>query len=68
LKEEIKATKDALEIHRTAWNKTSCIIMTNGWIDKIGMTILNFLVNRPKETFFEIYRCILYLKKADKNF
>jgi len=55
LKEEIKATKDALEIHRTAWNKTSCIIMTNGWIDKIGMTILNFLVNRPKETFFEIY-------------
>lgn len=52
LKEEVKATNDALEAHRAEWKKTGCTIMTDGWTDKRRRTILNFLVNSPKGTIF----------------
>ena len=52
LKEEVQATKDALEVHRTAWKKTGWTIMTEGWTDKRRITILNFLVNNSKGTIF----------------
>jgi len=30
LKEEVKTTKDVLDVHSTAWKKTGCTMMTNG--------------------------------------
>jgi len=47
LKEEVRTIKRCLEVHRTAWKKTRCTIMTDGWTDKKRRTILNFLVNNP---------------------
>ncbi|GAU49013.1 hypothetical protein TSUD_285000 [Trifolium subterraneum] len=52
LAEEVKLTKEALEEHKAMWKITGCSIMVDGWVDKDNWSVLNFLVNSPKRTFF----------------
>eukprot|EP00253_Pinus_taeda_P009492 PITA_09492 len=39
------------ELKKT-WEVTGCIVMSDGWIDRKGRTLLNFLVHCPKGTMF----------------
>eukprot|EP00253_Pinus_taeda_P023390 PITA_23390 len=41
-----------LENFRASWAKTGCTVMSNGWTDQKGRTLLNFLVSCPKGTMF----------------
>jgi hypothetical protein len=49
--EKANCTKRLDEL-RESWETTRCTIMSNGWIDGKGRSILNFLVNCPKGTMF----------------
>ena len=44
-----------LELFRASWEHIGCTIMSNGWIDQRGRTLLNFLVSCPKGTMFMIF-------------
>ncbi|KAL8548055.1 hypothetical protein ACS0TY_007387 [Phlomoides rotata] len=37
---------------RDEWKKVGCSLMVDGWTDKRQRTLINFLVNSPKGTFF----------------
>ena len=51
------------------WVKYRCSIMVDGWTDKKGRTLLNFLVNCPKGTMFvESIDASSYSKDAEKMF
>jgi hypothetical protein len=52
LAEEVKLTNESLEEHKAMWKITGCSIMVDGWADKENWSVLNFLVNSPKGTFF----------------
>ncbi|RWR92244.1 hypothetical protein CKAN_02145300 [Cinnamomum micranthum f. kanehirae] len=55
--------------HRDDWVKYGCSIMMDGWTDKKGRTLLNFLVNCPKGTMFvESIDASSYSKDAEKMF
>nr|XP_045083750.1 uncharacterized protein LOC109738638 [Aegilops tauschii subsp. strangulata] len=38
--------------HESAWKKYGCTLMSDGWSDKRGRHLINFLVNSPEGTFF----------------
>jgi hypothetical protein len=44
---------------RETWKTTGCTVMSDGWTDGKGISILNFLVNCPKGTMF--------IKSVDAN-
>nr|GEZ05088.1 hypothetical protein [Tanacetum cinerariifolium] len=50
LKKEVNYTKSLLEEYKNEWNKTGCIIMSDGWSDRKNRSICNFLVKSPKVT------------------
>jgi hypothetical protein len=52
LKKKVEETHKILEEHKKDWKKFGCTIMTDGWTDQRRRTIINFLVNSPKGTFF----------------
>ncbi|RWR93420.1 LOW QUALITY PROTEIN: hypothetical protein CKAN_02266900 [Cinnamomum micranthum f. kanehirae] len=55
--------------HRDDWVKYGCSIMMDGWTDKKGRTLFNFLVNCPKGTMFvESIDASSYSKDAEKMF
>jgi hypothetical protein len=37
---------------RETWKTTGCTVMSDGWTDGKGRSIINFLVNSPKGTMF----------------
>eukprot|EP00253_Pinus_taeda_P011616 PITA_11616 len=37
---------------KKTWEITGCIVMSDGWTDRKGRTLLNFLVHCPKDTMF----------------
>jgi hypothetical protein len=41
-----------LEELKGSWETTGCTVMSDGWTDQKGRTLLNFLVNCPKGTMF----------------
>jgi hypothetical protein len=41
-----------LEELKGSWEITGCTVMSDGWTDQKGRTLLNFLVNCPKGTMF----------------
>ncbi|KAI5424511.1 hypothetical protein KIW84_030626 [Lathyrus oleraceus] len=49
LNQEVELTHETLEEHRKEWRNIGCTIVTGGWTDRKRRTILNFLVNSPKE-------------------
>jgi hypothetical protein len=50
-----KAKKSVDEIkktHELAWTEFGCTLMSDGWTDRRGRHLINFLVNSPAGTFF----------------
>jgi hypothetical protein len=41
-----------LEDLKKSWEATRCTMMSNGWTDGKGRTLLNFLVHCPRGTMF----------------
>ncbi|XP_052726181.1 uncharacterized protein LOC108332656 [Vigna angularis] len=52
LKQAVNKTDAILEDYKEEWKTTGCTIMSDGWTDKKGRSICNFLVNSPKEMVF----------------
>jgi len=61
LKQEMDQTMKLLEEYKLEWKKTSCLIISDGWIDKKRHCICNFFVNSPKRTIFFCHRWILLI-------
>jgi hypothetical protein len=40
------------EKHEAAWKQYGCTLMSDGWTDRRGHHLINFLVNSPEGTFF----------------
>jgi hypothetical protein len=38
--------------HERAWKHFGCTLMSDGWTDKRGRHLINFLVNSPEGTYF----------------
>ncbi|RWR83607.1 Aminoacyl-tRNA synthetase [Cinnamomum micranthum f. kanehirae] len=69
LKKETEHSNNLMKGHRDDWVKYGCSIMMDGWTDKKGRTLLNFLVNCPKGTMFvESIDASSYSKDAEKMF
>ncbi|XP_021650225.2 uncharacterized protein LOC110642453 [Hevea brasiliensis] len=69
LNEEVAEVKDSLKSYEEEWAKYGCSIMVDGWTDKKQMTLINFLVNSPKETIFlESIDASEYSKTGDKMY
>ncbi|XP_066332307.1 uncharacterized protein [Miscanthus floridulus] len=52
LKEAVKSTSTMREEHERAWKHYGCTLMSDGWSDRRGHHLINFLVNSPEETYF----------------
>ena len=48
----VKLTSTAREDHEKAWKHYGCTLMSDGWSDKRGRHLINFLVNSPEGTYF----------------
>ncbi|XP_059658800.1 uncharacterized protein LOC132305137 [Cornus florida] len=69
LRKELDNTNALMNDHREEWSKFGCSIMTDGWTDKRGRTLLNFLVNSPRGTMFiESIDTSSFSKDGDKMF
>ncbi|GAV56877.1 LOW QUALITY PROTEIN: DUF659 domain-containing protein, partial [Cephalotus follicularis] len=54
LKKKLEHKKKLMDDHKEDWAKYGCSIMSNGWTDKKQRTLINFLVNCPRRTMFEM--------------
>ena len=52
LQKEIVSIDEYLKDFKQSWVRTRCTIMSNGWIDQKGCTLINFLVSCPRGTMF----------------
>ncbi|CAD6202927.1 unnamed protein product [Miscanthus lutarioriparius] len=52
LKDAVKLTSSMREEHEQAWKMYGCTLMSDGWTDKRGRHLINFLVNSPSGTYF----------------
>ena len=52
LKEAVKLTSTSRRDHEKAWNHYGCTLMSDGWTDRRGRHLINFLVNSPEGTYF----------------
>ncbi|XP_014515493.1 uncharacterized protein LOC106773303 [Vigna radiata var. radiata] len=52
LKQVVNKTDEILEDYKEEWKRIGCTIMYDGWTDRKGRYICNFLVNSPKWTIF----------------
>ncbi|XP_004212064.1 uncharacterized protein LOC100200506 [Hydra vulgaris] len=52
LKEEKNAILFIVHEAKLSWIETGCSIMSDGWTYTNGRTLINFLVNNPKGTYF----------------
>ena len=52
LKKEIGDVTKLMKTYEEEWAKYGCSLMADGWTDKKQRTLINFLVNSPKGTFF----------------
>lgn len=69
LKKEVKHTEDLMKNHKEDCAKYGCSIMADGWTDKRGRTLINFLVNCPRGTMFvESVDASSYSKDGQKLF
>ena len=64
-----KLTKDSMKDHEMEWKKNGCFIMSDGWTDRKGRTLVNFLVNCSKGTMFmESINASSMIKTGEKMF
>ncbi|XP_059669550.1 uncharacterized protein LOC132314745 [Cornus florida] len=69
LGKELDNTNALMNDHREEWSKFGCSLMADGWTDKRGRTLLNFLVNSPRGTMFiESIDTSSFSKDGDKMF
>ncbi|XP_059645586.1 uncharacterized protein LOC132287100 [Cornus florida] len=69
LRKELDNTNALMNDHREEWSKFGCSLMADGWTDKRGRTLLNFLVNSPRGTMFiESIDTSSFSKDGDKMF
>ncbi|WJX54375.1 hypothetical protein P8452_40264 [Trifolium repens] len=67
LQQELEYTKNLLKKHETARAKFGCTIMSDGWTDRKGRTLINFLVNSNEGTMFvKSIDATAYTKTGDK--
>ncbi|XP_057984537.1 uncharacterized protein LOC131169338 [Hevea brasiliensis] len=52
LNKEVQIINDLLESHREEWKNYGCTLMCDGWTDRKGRTLINFLANSPKGSVF----------------
>ncbi|XP_062231077.1 uncharacterized protein LOC133928660 [Phragmites australis] len=52
LEKVVKETDDLRKRHEDAWKQYGCTLMSDGWTDRRGHHLINFLVNSPEGTFF----------------
>ncbi|KAG8085520.1 hypothetical protein GUJ93_ZPchr0010g9074 [Zizania palustris] len=52
LQECVKETSLLRKDHEQAWKQYGCTLMSDGWTDRRGHHLINFLVNSPEGTFF----------------
>jgi hypothetical protein len=52
LHECVNDTSKARADHELAWKFYSCTLMSDGWTDRRGRHLINFLVNSPVGTYF----------------
>ncbi|KAL6552859.1 hypothetical protein OROHE_008223 [Orobanche hederae] len=52
LKKAKDDTEKLKEKHEKAWKKYGCTLMYDGWTDRRGRSLINFLANSPEGTFF----------------
>ena len=52
LKDVVKFTSTMREEHERAWKHYGCTLMSDGWSDRRGRHLINFLVNSPEGTYF----------------
>ena len=51
LKDEVEETRTLMKLHEE-WVRSGCSIMYDGWEDRKKRTLINFLVNTPRGSFF----------------
>lgn len=49
LKNYVDLVNDEIKKHRDIWKETGCTLMANGWSDKNGRSLINFLVYSSKD-------------------
>ncbi|KAM0877320.1 hypothetical protein ACQ4PT_035580 [Festuca glaucescens] len=52
LQDCVKETKLLTKKHEEAWKQYGCTLMSDGWSDRRGRHLINFLVNSPEGTYF----------------
>ncbi|CAA0808010.1 hAT dimerisation domain-containing protein [Striga hermonthica] len=52
LEEAVKSTSTMREEHERAWKHYGCTLMSDGWSDRRGRHLINFLVNSLEGTYF----------------
>lgn len=52
LKNEVESIQSLRKSHEAEWVKSGCSIMCDGWEDRKHRTLINFLVNTPRGSFF----------------
>ncbi|XP_062212037.1 uncharacterized protein LOC133913009 isoform X2 [Phragmites australis] len=52
LEKVVKETDDLRKRHEDAWKQYGCTLMSDGWTDRRGHHLINFLVNSLERTFF----------------
>ncbi|XP_062229978.1 uncharacterized protein LOC133927517 [Phragmites australis] len=52
LEKVVKEIYDLRKRHEDAWKQYGCTLMSDGWTDRRGHHLINFLVNSPEGTFF----------------
>lgn len=52
LKEYILNVNAIRKIHEKTWKQHGCNLMLDGWTDRRGRSILNFLINSVEELFY----------------
>ncbi|XP_074337736.1 uncharacterized protein LOC141674935 [Apium graveolens] len=52
LKKAKEETEKLKENHEKSWKRYDCTLMTDGWTDRRGRSLFNFLANSPEGTFF----------------
>ena len=69
LKKELELTKDSIKDHEMEWKKNGCSIMSDGWTDSKGRTLVDFLVNCSKGIMItESINASSMIKTGDKMF
>lgn len=69
LNDEVTDVKNMMKSYENEWRLYGCSIMADGWTDKKQRTLINFLVNSPKGTFFlESVDASDYAKTGEKMF